>query len=98
MEAPERIAMRTASAALHEATVSYPDRLVIAPAWGHLSPEPLAIGQVVEEGAIIGTVQEGAREVPIVSPVRGLFVAWVVLEGERVAPRKPVAWLRLADA
>ena len=85
------------SASLHEETVGYPDRLVIAPAWGHFAREPLNEGQIVEEGAVIGRVRDGRREVPIVCPARGAFVAWVAREGEAIAPRKPVAWLREAN-
>ena len=90
-------ATRSVSASFHEEAVGYPDRLVIAPVWGHLLREPLDEGQIVEQGAVIGKVHEGRREVAIVSPVRGAFVAWVAREGEAVAPQTPVAWLRQAD-
>jgi biotin carboxyl carrier protein len=91
-------ATRSAHASVHEDAVCYPDRLVIAPAWGHFVREPLDVGQIVEQGSVIGKVQEGRREVPIVSPVRGSFVAWVATEGEAIFPREPVAWLRLSEA
>src|SRR5437588_9956470 len=90
-------ATRSVSASFHEEAVGYPDRLVIAPVWGHLLREPLDEGQIVEQGAVIGKGHEARREVASVSAVRGAFGAWFSREGRAEAPQGPGARLRPTD-
>ena len=53
------------------------ERLVVSPGWGRLRPSDVSSGQVVEVGMILGHLDDGYGEIPILSHVRGIFVAWV---------------------
>jgi len=77
--------------------LSITERLVVAPAWGRFHGEPLEEGSGILKGSIIGRLTEGRRETVVVSPIRGVFLAWLVWEGERVPPGRPVARLRVAE-
>jgi [acyl-carrier-protein] S-malonyltransferase len=67
------------------------ERLVVSPAAGVFTPsgdlQPgarLAVGQVI--GAVSG--------VEVRSAFTGLFQAYIAVDGERITPRQPIAWLR----
>jgi [acyl-carrier-protein] S-malonyltransferase len=69
------------------------ERLVVSPAAGIFSPRPeLLPGAIVEIGTIIGTV--GDAEVR--SAFAGILQAFIAVDGERITPRQPIAWLRTA--
>jgi [acyl-carrier-protein] S-malonyltransferase len=67
------------------------ERLVVSPAAGVFTPSGdlrpgarLAVGQVI--GAVSG--------VEVRSAFTGLFQAYIAVDGERITPRQPIAWLR----
>ena len=69
------------------------ERLVVSPAAGIFSPRPeLLPGAIIEIGTIIGTV--GDAEVR--SAFAGILQAFIAVDGERITPRQPIAWLRTA--
>lgn len=78
--------------------ISIPERLVVSPAWGRLDVEPIAAGETVEEGSIIGRLHEGGRVIPLICHTRAVFLAWLALDGERVSPGRRVARLRLVGS
>ena len=78
-------------------SLSIVERVIVSPAWGRFRSGRLSEGQVVERGAVVGTVNGNGHEIPLVSHVRGIFVGWLAEEGERVMPGRRVARLRLAE-
>lgn len=67
------------------------ERLVVSPSAGLFSPiGGLSEGASINVGAVLGTV--GDTEVR--SPFAGVLQAYIAVEGERVTPRQPIAWLR----
>lgn len=67
------------------------ERLVVSPSAGVFSPiGGLSEGTSINVGAVLGTV--GDAEVR--SPFAGVLQAYIAVEGERVTPRQPIAWLR----
>jgi [acyl-carrier-protein] S-malonyltransferase len=67
------------------------ERLVVSPAAGLFAPDPaVAPGGVIAPGTILGRV--GDHEVR--SPFAGAVQGWLAVDGERVTPSQPVAWLR----
>lgn len=67
------------------------ERLVVSPAAGVFSPVPnIQEGTAIEVGTVLGNV--GNTEVR--SPFAGIVQAYIAVEGERVTPRQPIAWLR----
>jgi biotin carboxyl carrier protein len=80
-------------------TFSGPERIIVAPATGtfHLLEGPAGVrdGAVINRGDVIGTVQSLVTSTPIESPFEGLLVTILALEGERLRPGQPVAWLRM---
>lgn len=71
------------------------ERLVVSPAAGVFEPAEAgttaaAEGELVDVGALVGTV--GSSEVR--TPFAGWLMGCLVLPGERVAAGQPVAWLR----
>jgi [acyl-carrier-protein] S-malonyltransferase len=69
------------------------ERLVVSPAAGIFSPRTeLLPGANIEIGTIIGTV--GDAEVR--SAFAGILQAFIAVDGERITPRQPIAWLRTA--
>jgi biotin carboxyl carrier protein len=51
-------------------------------------------GDVIDRGHVVGIVQSLGTSTPVRSPFDGMLVAILALEGERVRPGQPVAWLR----
>jgi [acyl-carrier-protein] S-malonyltransferase len=67
------------------------ERLVVSPSAGVFTPlGDLTEGNSIEVGTVLGTV--GDTEVR--SPFAGVLQAYIAVEGERVTPRQPIAWLR----
>lgn len=67
------------------------ERLVVAPAAGIFTPrEDLREGSRIDVGTLLGRV--GDAEVR--SPFAGILQSFIAHEGERLALREPVAWLR----
>jgi hypothetical protein len=76
--------------------ISIAERLIVSPAWGRLRTEPLAAGQELQAGTVVGCLEEAGDELPLVCHTASVFLAWLVPEGERVPPGKPVARLLAA--
>jgi [acyl-carrier-protein] S-malonyltransferase len=66
------------------------ERLVVSPAAGIFTPTAFSAGDLIEIGALLGTV--GEHEVR--SPFRGVLQSFIAVDTERLTPRQPVAWLR----
>jgi len=68
------------------------ERLVVSPAAGVFTPaDGIEPGLHVETGQTIGQV--GA--VDVLSPFTGELMGLLAIDGERITPREPIAWLRL---
>ncbi len=69
------------------------ERLVVSPAAGVFSPRAdLSPGARIEIGTVIGRVGEA----DVRSAFDGILQAFIAVEGERITPRQPIAWLRTA--
>ncbi|MFZ9539828.1 MAG: ACP S-malonyltransferase [Ilumatobacteraceae bacterium] len=69
------------------------ERLVVSPAAGIFVPRSdLLPGAHIEIGTIIGAV----GEVDVLSAFAGILQAYIAVDGERITPRQPIAWLRTA--
>ncbi len=67
------------------------ERLVVSPAAGVFTPrQSLAAGSSIDIGTVIGSV----GEVEVRSAFAGTLQAFIAVDGERVTPRQPIAWLR----
>jgi [acyl-carrier-protein] S-malonyltransferase len=67
------------------------ERMVVSPAAGVFTPAPgVGSGFELNPGCVLGTV--GEHEVR--SPFHGTLVNMLEVEGERVTPSQPIAWLR----
>lgn len=81
-------------------TLSIPERLIVAPSSGlfrRLDDRPRSKhGYAVNEGDTIGEVQSLGAYTPIRSPFAGFLIEVLAVEGERVRPGQPVAWMRIA--
>jgi [acyl-carrier-protein] S-malonyltransferase len=80
------------SATVHEGEHLFAtERLVVSPAAGVFSPSgDLVPGARLVAGQVIGTVSG----VEVRSAFSGLFQAYIAVDGERITPRQPIAWLR----
>jgi multidrug resistance efflux pump len=74
-----------------------PDRIVVAPSYGTFqSAAPSTVtaeGEWVEAGQIIGEITGSGSVTQVRSPFRGCLVAFLVQDGDRVQPGKPLAHL-----
>lgn len=69
------------------------ERLVVSPAAGIFVPRSdLLPGAHIEIGTVIGVV----GEVDVLSAFAGILQAYIAVDGERITPRQPIAWLRTA--
>lgn len=69
------------------------ERLVVAPAAGvFIRDATLAEGSLISVGLVLGRV--GDHEVR--SPFAGALQSFIAVDGERVTPHQPIAWLRTA--
>ena len=68
------------------------ERLVVSPSAGVFAPTvDLRAGSDIEVGDVIGHVSDR----PVVSSFAGTLMGVLAIEGERVASRSPLAWLRV---
>lgn len=72
-------------------TLHVPERVIVAPGTGIFHRLDLS---TVARGDVIGTVRSLRTTTAIQSPFDGVLVGFLALEGERVRPGQPVAWLR----
>lgn len=75
---------------------SIPERLIVAPAWGRFHRERVDEGGRVEPGAVVGCLTGNGADVPLISPVGGIFELWLAVEGEPVRPGQALACVRTA--
>jgi biotin carboxyl carrier protein len=73
------------------------ERLIVSPGWGRLRPCDVSSGQEVEVGMVLGHLDDGNGQIPILSHVQGVFVAWLAWGGERVPPGRALARLSVAN-
>ncbi len=67
------------------------ERLVVSPAAGVFTP----VGDMTEGHSInVGTILGNVGDTEVRSPFAGVLQAYIAVEGERVTPRQPIAWLR----
>jgi [acyl-carrier-protein] S-malonyltransferase len=67
------------------------ERLVVSPAAGVFTP----VGDMTEGHSInVGTILGNVGDAEVRSPFAGVLQAYIAVEGERVTPRQPIAWLR----
>lgn len=71
-----------------------PHRIVVAPVYGTFIATPAATitaeGEWVERGQIVGEITTSSAVVAVTSPFRGCLVAYLVEDGDRVQPGKPL--------
>jgi len=73
-------------------------RLILAGATGRFFPSvspDVTVGSCAREGQIVGTVTATRDPLPVLSPWFGLLMGYLVLPGQRVCERTPVAWVAL---
>ncbi len=70
------------------------ERMIVSPAAGVFVPaDPTGNGgRTIEVGQVIGLV----ADVEVRSPFAGTLESFLAVDGERVMPRQPIAWLRTA--
>jgi len=74
------------------------ERLIVAPTTGVFRPldcHRQSRGDVIKRGDVIGALLSLGVSTPIQSPFEGRLVGLLVVEGERVRPGQPVAWMRV---
>jgi biotin carboxyl carrier protein len=78
-------------------TLSVTERVIVASAAGvfHRLGSQTSDGDLVRRGDVIGIVQSLGSSTPIESPFEGSLIAMLAIEGERLRPGQPVAWLRV---
>ena len=77
--------------------LSVPECVIVAPTVGifrRLGDRQMSVGDIIERGDVIGTVESLGAAMPVQSPFRGHLVGILASEGERVRPGQAVAWLR----
>jgi [acyl-carrier-protein] S-malonyltransferase len=68
------------------------ERIVVSPAAGVFRPDPaVGPGTLLQAGDVLGSVGEA----PVHSPFAGVIMGMLTDDGERVASREPIAWLRV---
>jgi [acyl-carrier-protein] S-malonyltransferase len=73
------------------------ERLVVSPAAGVFVPAPsVQPGDVIEVGTVVGHVLGQGEHVEVRSLFAGRVEAFIAVDGERLALRQPVCWLRVA--
>ena len=67
------------------------ERLVVSPASGVFIPiATIQAGDRISIGQSLGSI----GDTPVVSVFEGVLQSFIAVEGERVTPRQPIAWLR----
>jgi hypothetical protein len=72
------------------------ERLVLANASGRFrpkQPDELADGQWIEQGHVIGFVEDRDQAEPVRAGWTGHFMGYLAMQRQRVSPSQPVAWL-----
>jgi biotin carboxyl carrier protein len=77
--------------------LSIRERIVVATSWGRVYERDVSEGARVEAGTLLGQLRENGETIPVVAPLRAVFVRWLVREGERVAPGSRLALLLSVD-
>jgi len=54
--------------------------------------------QCLETGAVFAWIVEADEALPLRAPVNGPFLAWLVMDGQRVPPGHPVALFRAVSS
>jgi [acyl-carrier-protein] S-malonyltransferase len=68
------------------------ERIVVSPAAGIFRPDPaVGPGTVLQAGDVLGSVGDAV----VHSPFAGVIMGMLTDDGERVASREPIAWLRI---
>jgi biotin carboxyl carrier protein len=80
-------------------TLCVAERIIVAPAFGifhRLQGDGHGeTGARINQGDVIGTVQSRGASTCVRSPFVGLLMEILALDGERLRPGQPVAWLRV---
>ncbi len=79
-------------------TLSVPERLIVAPSTGvfrSLSGRGRKPGAAIDRGEIIGEVRSLGISTAVRSPFAGVLVDVLAVDGQRLRPGQPVAWLRV---
>lgn len=80
--------------------LSIAERLIVAPSSGvfrSLADRRRSNdGYAINPGDMIGEVRSLGVSTPIRSPFAGFLIEVLAIEGERVRPGQPVAWMRIA--
>jgi biotin carboxyl carrier protein len=74
--------------------LSVPERLIVAPTAGRFEPLPPS-GDLLEQGACVGTVVHSGQRIPVTATVGGRFMGHLAERGERVRDGQPLAWVRV---
>jgi hypothetical protein len=74
--------------------VSISERLVVSPRYGRFHREAIAGGRTIRPGSLLGRVTQAGDQALVVSPLRAVFLGWLVFEGEWVWPGRPLVLLR----
>jgi biotin carboxyl carrier protein len=77
--------------------LSIREKLVVARSWGRLQEADVSEGVRVEAGTILGQLWEQGAATFVVAPMAAVFLRWLVRDGERVAPGRPLALLLSMD-
>jgi [acyl-carrier-protein] S-malonyltransferase len=73
------------------------ERLVVSPAAGVFIPSPaVSPGDVISVGTVVGHVTGQGEPIEVRSLFAGRIEAYIAVDGERLALRQPVCWLRVA--
>lgn len=67
------------------------ERLVVSPGWGHLHRRRIREGRSLVPGAVIGEIRAGRIRTLVRTPAAGIFVSWLVSEGDTVDTGRPLA-------
>jgi biotin carboxyl carrier protein len=70
------------------------ERLIVSPGWGHVHRRRVRAGRLLAAGAVIGEVTAGRIRTLVRSPVAGVFLSWLVAEGDTVDAGRPLARLQ----
>ena len=79
-------------------TLSVPERLIVAPSTGVFRPlagQGQNPGTAIERGDVIGEVRSLGVSTAVHSPFAGVLVDVLAVDGQRLRPGQPVAWLRV---
>jgi biotin carboxyl carrier protein len=70
------------------------ERLVVSPGWGHLHRRQIREGRSLIPGAVIGDIRVGQIRTLVRTPTAGVFISWLVAEGDAVDKGRPLARLQ----